>query len=138
MSSRQNIGGLISEVIELETTAFKPDLELKALGSFIGTEQYHRVLGFLVTDGVKYIMENGYGWFVTDSLAVIMCSWNLRNADFLTVELHTNLEEHTAEMRITDGNDHILYRQEYKYTDSKRELLKLYYERRVLLLASEH
>jgi len=38
----------------------KPDLELKALNEFIGTQNYYRYMGVLLTDGVKYIMENGY------------------------------------------------------------------------------
>lgn len=113
------------------------DLELKALGSFIGTLEYHRVLGFRVTDGVTYIMENGYSWFVTDALAVI--GWYkggvLRNQPFLTVELHQADGE--ADLIITDGNDHELYRQHYDYTDAKRNLT-LYYEHGVLLLDREH
>ncbi|GAG90306.1 unnamed protein product, partial [marine sediment metagenome] len=46
------------------------DRELKDLGQFTGTTQYYRVFGVNVTDGVKYVMDNGYAWLVTDAIAV--------------------------------------------------------------------
>jgi len=114
----------------------KPDLELKALNSFIGTTAYYKYLGgVLLTDGVKYIMQNGYSWLVTDALAVIITKWNLRNADFLVIRLEPKDGE--ADLTIDDGNGKILYRQHYKFTDAKRSL-KLYYSQRVLMLSSEY
>jgi hypothetical protein len=48
------------------------DLELKQLENFHCSEEYHEAwLGVLATDGVKYVMENGYAWFVSDSVSVI-------------------------------------------------------------------
>ena len=47
------------------------DLDLKQLDYFRCTEQYHNVMGSQVTDGIIYLMENGYSWFITDCLAVI-------------------------------------------------------------------
>ena len=115
----------------------KPDLELKALNSFIGTTEYYRVMGALVTEGVKYIMDNGYGWLVTDALAVICFKPTLRNADFLVVRLNVDTEKAEADMIIDDGNGNILHKQHYKFTDAKRSL-KLYYQRGVLMLSSEY
>jgi len=112
------------------------DLYLKALGQFIGSQQYFKVLGANVTDGVKYIMDNGYSWFVTDALAVIMFKPELRREPFLTVELK-RAEDSEADLIITDGNDHTLYTQHYDFTDAKRNL-KLYCENGVLLLNTEH
>jgi len=112
------------------------DLTLKALGQFIGTQQYFRVLGANVTDGVKYIMDNGYSWFVTDALAVILFKRELRGQPFLTVELKL-LEDREADLIITDGNNNTLYSQHYEFTDAKRDLT-LYFENGVLLLNSEH
>lgn len=113
------------------------DLELKALGGFIGTQQYHRVwLGTLATDGVKYIMDNGYAWFVTDALSVIKLKPELVAEPFLTVELHLR-EDSEADLIITDGNENELYSQHYDFTDAKRDLT-LFYENGVLLLNSEH
>ena len=114
----------------------KPDLELKALGQFIGTTQYYGVLGFNVTDGVKYVMDNGYSWFVTDALAVIKCYPKLRTATFLTVELKLT-GDNEADMLITDGNENTLYTQHYQWTNAKKEFT-LFYEHGVLILNSEH
>lgn len=113
------------------------DLYLKALGQFIGSQQYYNVLGANVTDGVKYIMENGYSWFVTDALAVIKFTPNLRKEPFLTVELKRAEEGNEADLIITDGNEKTLYTQHYDFTDAKRDLM-LYCENGVLLLNSEH
>lgn len=118
-------------------TAEKPDdLELKALAGFIGTARYYRVFGALVTDGVKYLMHNGYSWFVTDAIAVLKFKPKLKAESFLTVELHL-AEDSEADLIITDGNENTLYRQHYDFTDAKRDL-KLYFSNNVLMLASEY
>jgi hypothetical protein len=113
------------------------DLKLEHLGQFCGTLDYYSVLGARVTDGVMYIMENGYSWFVTDALAVIMCDPKLNAEPFLAVKLKVNLENSKADVTITDGNDREFYQQHYEYTDAKRDLT-LFFENGVLLLASEH
>ncbi len=114
------------------------DRDLKALGQFIGTQNYYNVFGVKVTDGVKYVMENGYAWFVTDSIAVIRCKPKIRREPFLTVELHLSKEaEHEADMIIKDGNNHVLHRQHYTYTDAKRDL-KLYCSNGVMMVPSEY
>jgi hypothetical protein len=129
------------EAIRMEK---EPDLELKALNSYCGTQNYYRYMGVLLTDGVKYLMENGYSWFVTDAIAVIVAHPKIRRHlqkdDFLTIKLKLNKDEDgytTADMIITDGNDTQLYRQHYDLTDAKREL-KLFYTGNVLMLASEY
>ena len=107
------------------------DLELKDLGQFYGTERYHKALNKLVTDGIKYIMENGYSWFVTDAIVAI----NTLEDGFKVIKL--KVKDNKAEMIITDGDEKILYKQNYDYTDAKREL-KLYYNQGVLMLAGEY
>lgn len=123
-------------------TEQKPDLELKALGGFIGTQQYYREMGTLYTDGVKYIMENGYSWLVTDALAVIKFSRKLRAEPFLVVKLIVDLETSEACLTIDDGGKgepaKVLYRQKYGYTDAKRKEVNLYFVDNVLMLASEY
>jgi hypothetical protein len=118
----------------------EPDLELKGLNEFYGTQNYYQYMGVLFTDGVKYLMENGYSWFVTDAIAVIVAHPKIRRHlqkdDFLTVKLKLT-GEYEADMIITDGNDTQLYRQHYDFTDAKREL-KLFYTGNVLMLASEY
>lgn len=109
------------------------DLELKQLGHFTGTQKYVNVMGVNVTDGVEYIMENGYSWFVTDSIAVIKSE--LKDEEFLSISL--KLKDNTGEMIITDGNNKILYTQQYKYTDAKRDI-KLFYCDNILMLNNEY
>ena len=115
------------------------DLELKDIGNFTGTEQYHR-LGFfktLASDGISYIIQNGYAWFVTDAVAVIENSEDkrIRHADFLAIKLKLNGNK--AKVQITNRGGKVHYERDYKYTDAKRELV-LFYENGVILLAGEH
>ncbi len=115
------------------------DLELKGLGQFIGTEHYYKVFGVYVTDGVKYIMENGYRWLVTDAIAVIKYQKQvkkyLEKDRFLSIKLHL-LEDYKA--RVTfENNDKIIYTQNYDFTDAKREIT-LFYVDNVLMLNSEY
>lgn len=116
----------------------KDDLELKQLGQFRGTTQYHKMGSLfgdtVATDGVAYIMKNGYGWFVTDALAVII--FKFRNEPFISIKLKL-LEDNKAKMILTDGNTKTLYTQEYNYTDAKKEL-NLYFIDNVILLSSEY
>ena len=112
------------------------DLELRDLDNYFSTEQYHRIfLGTIATDGVIYIMQNGYSWFVTDAISVI--KYKFAHEAFLTAELRVNKENSTADMVITDGNGHVMYKQHYMYTDAKRDLT-LYYTSKVLMLGSEY
>jgi len=114
------------------------DLELKQLNQFYGTQQYFNCLGALVTEGVKYIMDNGYAWFVTDALAVIKAhpDKRLRAEPFLVVRLKKTAENE-ADLTIDDGNENVLYTQHYGFTDAKREP-KLYFADNVLMLSNEY
>jgi hypothetical protein len=122
----------------------QPDLELKALNSYYGTQNYYQYMGVLFTDGIRYIMENGYSWFVTDAIAIIIANQTIRRHlqkdDFLTIKLKLNKDKDgftTADMIFEDGNYNELYRQHYDFTDAKKEL-KLFYTGNVLMLSSEY
>jgi len=112
------------------------DLELKELGGFIGTQSYYAVLGANVTDGVKYIMDNGYSWFVTDTLAVVKGLARLKAQPFLAVKLKRTANKE-ADVTIEDGNDNILHSQHYGYTDAKKDVT-LYFVDNVLMLSNEY
>lgn len=115
----------------------KADLTCPEINQFTGTEHYYREFGGLVTDGVRYVMTCGYAWLVTDSLCVIACKPKVRKQPFLVVKLTLNKKKpNEATLTIDDGNDNILHRQCYKYTDAKIDL-KLYFENGVLMLSSE-
>jgi hypothetical protein len=120
----------------------EPDLELKSLSQFYGTQQYYNVFGVKVTEGVKYIMDNGYSWFVTDFIAVIKFREKfpkLRNQPFLSVKLKLcgDVARWEGDLIIEDGNYNELYRQHYDFTDAKRELT-LFFTDNVLMLNSEY
>ena len=110
------------------------DKELKQINGFIGTTKYYNVMGANVTDGVHYIMENGYSWIVTDSIVILRME--LKKYDFMTVKLKLLLDN-KAKMIITDGNDKVLYTQDYNYTDAKKDLT-MFYTNNVLMLDSEY
>jgi hypothetical protein len=119
----------------------EPDLELKGLDNFHGSEHYYRLMGGVnATDGVHYIMQNGYSWFATDAVAVLKAHPKLRkhlaHDDFAVIELRL-LPDKQAQMLVEDGNGNELYRQSYAYSDAKVGL-KLFYTGGVLLLASEY
>jgi len=111
------------------------DTQLKEIGYYTGTMQYHNVMGFNVTDGIGYVMENGYSWFITDVLAIIKTDATIRNEEFLSVKL--KLDGDKGQMIIDDGNGNVLYKQDYEYTDAKKEL-KLFFTNGVLMLAGEY
>lgn len=112
------------------------DLSLGSIENFRGTEQYHNVMGINVTDGVAYVMENGYSWFVTDFLSLIATNHkNLKEEEFLSIRLV--LDGSKGKMVVTDGNEKELYTQEYKYTNAEKELW-LYFTDGVLLLSQEY
>ena len=113
----------------------KDDLGLKDLGEYFGTEQYHNVMGTNVTDGVIYIMQNGYSWFVTDFLAVAKFNEKVKVEEFISVKL--KIDGDKAKMVVTDGNDVILYEQKYVWTNAKVELT-LFFTDKVLLLSGEY
>ncbi len=106
---------------------------MKDLDSFIGTIEYHDVMGTNVTDGIVYIMNNGYSWFVTDAISVIKIK--LKKEDFLAIKL--KLDKDSAKMIIEDGNEKTLYEQKYKWTNAKKELT-LFWTDGVLMLSSEY
>lgn len=113
---------------------------LPELETFIGTQQYHKEALFpdKYTDGVAYVMENGYAWLVTDALSVInhFANGDLKEQEFLCIELRL-LNHNEADLVITDGNEKELYKQHYGYTDAQVEL-KLFWADGVLLLAGEY
>ena len=114
------------------------DLSLKDLQKYRGSEGYFNVMGFNATDGIGYIMKNGYSWFVTDFLSVAMFKvkdkW--KDEGFICVKLKVS-EDKSALMDVTDGNEHELYTQKYELTNAQKDLT-LYLIDGVLLLSSEY
>ena len=111
------------------------DITLSELSQFYGTEGYHRISPMfktMVTDGVIYIMENGYAWFVTDMLVII--EHKLKGEEFLSVKL--SISGKTADATIDDGNGKVLHTQHYGLTDAQVSPA-MYWENGVLMLVGE-
>jgi hypothetical protein len=113
----------------------KENLELLGIENFIGSEHYHTIMGKKVTDGVAYILENGYGWVVTDALVILSMKAKVKRESFVTVKL--KLEGKGAKIVYDDGNGNILFTQKYEITDAKRELT-LFWVDGILMLNSEY
>lgn len=122
----------------METKQINEDRTLKDLGQYYGTENYYKIMTKNVTDGIIYLMKNGYSWFITDILSVVLCKQKVSQEDFLGITLKVDLENHTAKLKITDGNETTLYTQNYNYTDAKVTELKLFFTNEVLMLAREY
>lgn len=119
-------------------TMSEPDLTLKNLNQYYGTEGYTKVMGINVTDGICYIMMNGYSFLVTDFLSLIVTNHKgLRDQEFLSIKLKLKGDGSKANMIVTDGNDNILYEQFYTYTNVKKEV-NLFFTNEVLMLTGEY
>jgi len=122
------------------------DKKLSNLHNYTGTQNYYDTgklfNNILLTDGIRYVAENGYSWLITDILANITANRKIREYlqrdYFLSITLKVNLEQHTAELIFTDGNDNEIYRQRYGYTDAEVSEIKMYYCDGVLMLSSEY
>ncbi len=115
----------------------EPDLELKSLDSFHGSEHYYRLMGGInATDGVNYVMSNGYAWFVQDAAVIIRMEPKVREQEFVVVKLKL-LPKGKAKVVYEDGNDNVLFEQSYEWTDAKKEL-KLFYADGVIMLPGEY
>ena len=121
------------------TTQTEMDLNLTDLNQYYGSENYYKEKMFSFcnyTDGIRYIMLNGYSWLVTDFLSLIATNKNgLKEQEFLSIQLKLNGSK--AKMLVTDGNENTLYKQEYEYTNCKKEVT-LFYTNNVLLLSGEY
>jgi hypothetical protein len=122
--------------------ANEKDLELKALHQFNGTTKYYEYIGMNVTDGIVYIMNNGYSWLVSDAIFTIYfdirIKEHLKKDKFLVIKLKVNRENKTAKVTFEDGNNNVLVYHIYDYTDAKVDELVLYYVDGVLMLSNEY
>jgi hypothetical protein len=115
----------------------KEDLMLGDLNNFAGgSDRVYNIGPCNITDGVKYIMNNGYGWMVTDAAATLKMHGKVKDEPFVVVKLSPQ-EDGGAIVTYGDGNGKILYRQKYEWSDAKREV-KLYYSAGTLMLPVEY
>lgn len=106
------------------------------LAQFHGTEGYTRgYMGVLMTDGVNYLTQYGANWLVTD--AIVIVTQKLAQHDFIVIEAIVD-ENNTARVIYSDGNDNILHKQIYEYTDLQCNVKMYYTDNAVMMLAGEY
>ena len=113
----------------------------KQLESFYGSEHWYQQAPFKIvfTDGVKYFAEKGKAnWAVTD----IMATAEALNRDFLVVTIEVADEKATITYGTDSGDEFIVARQEYEFTDLEAGIYKFYVMddgiRKTMLLPSEY
>jgi len=118
------------------------------LNGFTGTEQYYFNPFFKpikYTDGIKFLSDNKASWLVTDTQAVLLYNPEVKEGyeqeGFICVKW--KFEGNKAQATYTDGNENILFIQDYEYTDFLKHYvteseLNLYYTNEVLMLSSEY
>jgi len=114
-------------------------LELPDLGQHTGSLFLYKFPTYLstvkYTEGVKYIMDNGYTWFVTDMAVYI--HQHLSTEEFICIKLKVNTEDNLGMITLTDGNDKVFYNKVIEYTDAKKDLT-LFLTNEVLMLSGEY
>ncbi len=116
------------------------------LDKFTGTEAYYNVYGIKVTDGIKFLMDNGHYWLVTDiaSFQSVKFSESLNYGKEYIKDLPfqvwiLKVTEHSAVLTLQEDSDApILFTKKYDYTDSPFKELKLWLINGVLILPSEY
>ena len=120
------------------------------LQGFTGTEAYHKIdhfSGHVVTDGVLEMAEKlNAHWLATDILINQKHIPSLKGQPFITWKLKA--EKAGAILTADDGNNNILYTQDYYVTDfpfsevqsslSDKTTFVMFFSNGVLLLPSEN
>ena len=112
------------------------DVKKENLMQFIGTEQYWNVMGFRVTDGVKFLMDNGASWLITDIISY-QYDKKIGSRSFQVWKLKVKDNKGVLEMR-EDSDLPVVVRQEYGYTDFPLDEIEIWVVDGVVLLPSEY
>jgi hypothetical protein len=116
---------------------------LNNLGQFTGTDQYHRHLNLLCTDGVMFLAQNADCFWLLDAIASyqtkLTANPRLRDFQLWKLIVHRDRTFNPAVLTCTDGDtaDSIVT-QTIEATDFPLPSIRLYVESGVLLLPSEH
>lgn len=109
----------------------------KELSQFIGSEQFYRYRTLKLTDGAKYLLDNGAAW-ICDVVWSYQPENKFKQEPFQSWKFKTNLATHECVVTCTDGNDTTLATQHIPYTDLEVEEIKLYLIDGLLMLSQEY
>ncbi len=122
----------------------RDDLSLRHLNEFTKAVCYHNFFGTKVTDGIVYLIKNGYAWFVQDAIRFIQNEGKkIRNIDFLVIKLLLNKDKRKKGeatfkiLKAYKSNVKVIYTRKHIWTTAKVEL-RLFYKNGVLRLPSEY
>ena len=115
-------------------------LDKLTLAQFTGTGVYYRISRkHLLTDGTRYLAEQGACFWMMDAIASHLCE--IGTADWFVL-VRVQVTEGTAVMIYEDGNDREHARQEIPYTDFPLDSITLYAcwdgDHWVIMLPSEY
>lgn len=120
-------------------TKLSPEALKQGLAQFSGTETWYPVYpNLMITDGVKWLCDHAACYWLLDCIFSYQLLPNVVQEPFQVIDLKVNLEEQTATISVTDGNEHELFLQELGYTDFPLSTLRLYYTDGVVLLPREY
>jgi len=106
--------------------------------AFIGTETWHRHplnRSMLLTDGVVYFADQAGAWWFLDIVATEVMRFH-RMKPFLVIDLNVN--DGQADIRVSDGNEVVLFKRHIHFTDAPDGLWRFYLTDNVVLLPSEY
>lgn len=120
-------------------------LSAGSLAHFIGTQEYHsHWLGVLLTDGVKFVFDNGAGWLVDavasyQQEAKVQMNRRLQEIQFWSLEWDEECDVPVLRCREDSGEEPVIS-QVIKFTDFPKDLMpfKIWVEGKVMLLPGEH
>ncbi|WP_367389081.1 DUF6876 family protein [Lewinella sp. LCG006] len=107
-----------------------------------GTEhwyRHHMNRKVTYTDGVKYLAEKaGAYWLVDDICAAYQIDTEVRSVPFQVWKLEVNQDDHTAVLRLEDGNDNLVKSYDITFTDFPLTEIILWFTDNTLLLPCEY
>jgi len=107
------------------------------LRQFTGTTQWFKHLsGYLYTDGVQYVAEQGGAYWLLDKILFITRA-KAKLQEFGVWKLSVR-EDRTAQLVCEDGNYNKLYVEKIEWTDFPLKKVELWFENGVLILPGEH
>lgn len=130
----------VSENKEVPNEAEKLRDEIrKELAFFTGSEEFYKAYPkVLITEGVKFLADRAECYWIIDLIFSYQSIKKIKDEAFQVYDLKVNLEEKSAIMVCTDGNENILYEQRIPFTTFPIESIKLYFTNEVVLLPSEY
>lgn len=107
------------------------------LSHYTGTDYYYKFHnGLMLTDGAKALADAFQCYWFLDIIASYYQI--LRKEEFQVWTLERKVNESSAVVLCTDGNNKTLIKQDIEYTDFKAESAMVWVEFNVILLPSEH